>query len=62
MMRPCEECECWAQWRATYPDKSVHLLCAVHKTRLGEKIAGNPEYRFAFVGAVPLSPRPMCAD
>lgn len=52
-MKFCEWATCgnWAQWRATYPDKTIRLLCAAHKEKLGKET--KEPILFSFVGAVP---------
>jgi hypothetical protein len=60
MMMLCESSDCrnWAQWRATYSDKSFKRLCQVHKDEL-QKIESASEMpkdlkaKFLFMGAEP---------
>lgn len=56
MMKLCNwssKCDSWAQWLATYPDKTKRLLCNKHCEEL-KREKGATDIKFVFVGATPL--------
>lgn len=59
-MMPCNwsGCSNWAQWVATYPNKSRRALCAGHKqileqTDKEQHLLPEDQIKFQFVGAIP---------
>ena len=57
-MRLCQypNCPNWAQWRATWPDKTRKILCNIHKESIqpiNKDLPEDERVKFVFVGAVP---------
>lgn len=49
-VKPCRQ---WAQWRVTYPDKTVLFVCQAHKDSIQKGLPAEDQPKFIFVGAMP---------